>query len=258
MAPTLDARAGSTGQRLRSLREARPTVLATWQHRRVPQVSREDERYERWLGWLKGVDRDVTQLALDRFVFQRLGEITHAAELPASYLFDALNYWYVRSQATAVRRQCEVHRDAASLASLLDQIRAYPNVLTRSRYVGLCVVGQDDQREHARYRQRGHEAFDGLAGQGNETIPAERIEADLQRLADVAEPVKRFVDRLVAHWDRRGLSELPTFADLNAAIDVIGEVYRDWSQWLTAQFRAELVPAFQYDWEAPLRVAWLR
>jgi hypothetical protein len=223
----------------------------------VPQVSRKDERYETWLRWLEGIDREVTQLALDRFVFQRLGEITHHADLPQSYLFDAWNYWYVRSQATAVRRQCEVHRDAASLASLLDQIRAYPNVLTRSRYVGLYLVGEDDEREREHYQRRGNEAFDRLAGQGNETIPAGRIEADLQRLAEVAKPVKDLVDRLVAHWDRRGLSELPTFADLNAAIDVIGEVYRDWSQWLTAEYRAELVPVFQYDWEAPLRVAWL-
>lgn len=54
-------------------------------------------RYERWLGWLERIDHDVTQLALDRFVYQRLGEITHAASLPASYLFEAFRYWYVRS-----------------------------------------------------------------------------------------------------------------------------------------------------------------
>jgi hypothetical protein len=70
--------------------------------------------------------------------------------------------------------------------------------------------------------------------------------------------VKRYVDRLVAHWDRRGLKELPTFDELNAALDVISEVFVEWAQWLTASHRAVMVPVFQYDWEAPLRVPWLR
>jgi hypothetical protein len=217
-----------------------------------PRANPEQERYERWLEWLGRIDHDVTQLALDRHVYQRLGEITHAANLPASYLFEAFRFWYVRAQATAIRRQCEVDPQSASLASLLDQMRRFPEVLTRTRYVGLYGAA-DDWQFHA------HAAFDRLAGAGVEKIPVGRIERDVERLADVARPVKGYVDRLVAHWDRRGLSsELhPTFAEMNTAIDAIGEVFMEWSQWLTAVTRAEMVPVFQYDWKAPLRVAWL-
>lgn len=213
-------------------------------------MCREDELYEKWLRWLDRIDNEVTQLALDRFVYERLGEITHEAKLPASYVFEAFQNWYVRSQTTGVRRQCEVHPDAASLATLLDQIRRHPNVLTRSRYVGFYPA-------EAHWSEYANAAFNRLAGAGAETIPTDRVDADVERLADAARPVKRYVDRIVAHWDQRGLAEFaPTFGELNAAIDVIGDVFADWHQWLTARSRAEMVPVFQYDWEAPFRKAW--
>jgi hypothetical protein len=146
-------------------------------------MSREDDLYEKWRGWLDPIDNDLTQLALDRFVYERLAEITHEADLPPSYLFEAFRNWYVRSQTTGVRRQCEVHRDVASLATLLDQILRHPNVLTRARYTGLYP-----SEDH--WQERANTAFDRLTGAGAETIPADRIEADLQRLAAAAEPVK--------------------------------------------------------------------
>jgi hypothetical protein len=118
-----------------------------------------DALYEKWLGWLEQIDKDLTQLALDRFVYQRLGEITHEADLPASYLFEAFQNWYVRAQTTGVRRQCEVHEDAASLATLLDQMRRHPEVLTRSRYTALY-----DAEDHWQYQA--NKAFDRSRARG--------------------------------------------------------------------------------------------
>lgn len=212
--------------------------------------AREDGLYEKWLRWLERIADELVHLATDRDMYRDVGEITKAADLPPSYFFDATNRWFAQTQAMAVRRQTEVAEDSASLATLLDQIARHPEVLTRARYTGLY-----DNAEH--WQARANASFDGLAGVGADTILPERITADLDRLREAAKPVKAYVDRLVAHHDRRELTELPSFAELNDAIDVVLEVFKEWNQWLTAAVWVEMVGAFQYDWKAPFRVAWL-
>lgn len=191
-------------------------------------------------------------MALARWTFKSISTMTQTAELPPSFAFELLSDWYVRAQATGVRRQTEIHEDAASLATLLDQMAKHPEVLTRGRYVSLAP---DD--EHGFLRRRADESFDRVAGEGSYTIPADLPNKAIERLREASLPVKQYVDRIVAHHDRRDTS-VPTLQELDGALDAIEEEFTTWSGWLTGQQRLVMVPVPQYDWLAPFRVPWLR
>lgn len=51
---------------------------------------------------------------------------------------------------------------------------------------------------------------------------------------------------------------MPTYEELNAAIDQLGDLLKKYTSLLKAEALAVVAPVHQYDWKAPFRVAWLR
>lgn len=209
-----------------------------------------DKRYQRWAEWLEVVTNETYSLFLYRHYFRGLGEMTQQADLPPSGFFPALDRWYVTTQAVGVRRQVDRTRRVVSLWRLLSAISAHPEVMTRQRHVGLWGADPDFQRE-------GHRAFDGLSG-GGETIPSRDAAADRDHLVAVARPVEVLVNEAFAHRSETPLNEKVTYAQLHAAIDVIGELLRKYTLLLRASSFYSLLPTDQVDWKAPFRVPWLR
>jgi hypothetical protein len=59
-----------------------------------------------------------------------------------------------------------------------------------------------------------------------------------------------FCGEHVAHRAARPRSEVPTFAEVDAATDGIGEVVRKYASLLEATSLVELEPVIQYNWKA--------
>lgn len=62
---------------------------------------------------------------------------------------------------------------------------------------------------------------------------------------------------LGAHHDLQPLAEVPTWGEINAAIDTFADVVNKYSSLLKASSYLQFEPVMQYDWEAPFRQAWL-
>jgi hypothetical protein len=75
-----------------------------------------------------------------------------------------------------------------------------------------------------------------------------------------AAKVKRFVDRYLAHVDRRGLNvdEAPSLKDLHETVDLIRALYVRYSELLTRwhDARTELRLDIS-NWRDPLKLAWI-
>jgi hypothetical protein len=69
--------------------------------------------------------------------------------------------------------------------------------------------------------------------------------------------VKAYVDEHIAHSDKRPRTPLPTFAELDAALDLIGELMSKYCLLLTAAGLPDVVPTIQNDWEAVFRQPWI-
>jgi hypothetical protein len=209
-----------------------------------------DALYEKWLGWFEQVANETHTLFLYRDYWRGLAEMTQAnPEIPASTIFYALGVWYAATQATSVRRQLDSDPRSVSFRNLLEDMAAHPEVMSRERHLG--IWGDADWETLA------NENYDEFAGSGNNMIDPARTRADIDRLKYIVDPIVTFVNKVIAHTDERQRTSAPTYNELNAAIDEIGEMLKKYSSLLTASI-ALVEPVHQADWRQAFSVAWLK
>lgn len=211
----------------------------------------EQRLYEKWTGWIEHIYEETVTLFAYRSFYRGVVEmIGNNDDIPGSSFFDAFGAWYATTQAVAVRRQTDKDDRAVSLARLLTNMAAHPNVMTRDRFLSLWP-----NDEH--YQRRGSEGYDSYASAGIEVIPPAVYETDLKRFETAAAPVRDYVDRLVAHNDQRQLTRLPTWGELNDVIDLLEEMLNKYMVLLKAQGVPSADPVHQAEWKEAFRVAWL-
>ena len=210
---------------------------------------------EKWKTWIEGRIRDdVLRLHVQRVVWDGMQQVIHEnPHLPRfsvlwEYLFDT----YTAAQAAAVRRLAETEGQVVSLGQLLRQISAgNQGAVTREWWMSGWPTRWNRQAE-------GNQIFDGLAGASAAAFPKETALRDLDRLNASAAKVKLWVDRHVAHIDKRGLEQAPSVRELHDAIDLIRSLYVHYSLLLTCtpDARAELAMDLS-NWRDPLKRPWI-
>lgn len=224
-----------------------------------------DERIAEWVQQIDGITEEVYTLHLYRALWRELAEITRAAELPPSAFFDALNTWYPAIQGVAVRRQLDRSAGTRSLVRLLQSIERHRGMMTRDRHVALWVghnpapgIDIGDGRTWNPFLDEGHANFDRFSGaRDRDTISAEVIRADINRLQASGATVTVYANDAIAHSALSPRDIRPTYEDLNDAIDTVAELVNKYTSFLKASTNATFVPAIQQDWTAIFRQAWL-
>lgn len=183
-------------------------------------------------------------------IYNEVGDLTRAnKELPPSHFFTFVSETYAQTQAVGVRRQVETSTRVISLATLLTEMAGDAERLSRKFYVSMYD-------EHL--RDLADPDFDRLTGNADaDHIPASVIQGHLDAIRAATQPIADYVNRHLAHRDRDPLDTLPTFIELNSAIDTIGEAFNECSLMLNASSWATLEAVMQYDWLAVFRVPWI-
>jgi hypothetical protein len=162
---------------------------------------------------------------------------------------------YADSVVMGIRRQTDYREQSVSLVGLLTDMIQHPEVMTRERYFQLSISGgmsRDDPVEVAMINS----AFDKYAGPGGDYVDPVIVEQDVERLRTVSTKVRAYVNRRVAHRTRTDVS-VPTFAELNAALDELDVVLRRYYLLLTAATLYSTTPTMQYNPWVPLTVPWI-
>jgi hypothetical protein len=176
-----------------------------------------DPKVARWREWIEGpIKNDVIGMHHRRQVWRELGEITDAnpelAAMPSAF-WEYATETYAATQAIAIRRQADLTRGTCSLARLISEIRTNATRLTREYFVGLW--GQQDEWRLI----EAHRAFSALAGGDHQHLIARVPADDLARLGQESSAMKTYVDEHVAHDAAEPTADLPTFGEMNSAID---------------------------------------
>lgn len=217
-----------------------------------------EELHEKWTAWLEQIEHETMTLWLYREYWRGLTEITQANDLPPSTFFDALGVWYAATQLAAVRRQLDHDMRSVSFWRLLTEMSEHPEVMTRERHVVLW----DDENHWAEdwmrepWLARARENYDRFAEAGNDTIAPRRTLQDRAELEDLAQPLREYVNRRIAHTAETELQAVPTFGELNAAVDKLGDLLQKYVSLFRAAALVQVAPEIQEDWLAPFRVPW--
>jgi hypothetical protein len=211
---------------------------------------------QRIAAWRKRVEgqmyREILVLYEHRRLWLETREILETnPDLPPSVWWDWISDVYSYSQAVAVRRQVDADDRSAGLLRLLIEVEPVSGALTRNWWLSQFDGVPGPVIVDAERRWDDHFETDHLE--------PDTVTADINELRTASEKVKHFVDRGVAHSDRRALKpdELPTLEDVHESIDVVGCVYQRYAMLLT-QGIPSLSPVIPEDWKAIFRVPWLR
>ncbi len=213
----------------------------------------DDARWKRWGDHLERIIQETYRTHHYRQLYRGLAEITQRADLPASAIFDAFGIWYVTTQTSSVRRQLDRTKGTVSLWRLLDDIARNPQVASRDRHVAVW-------RENTLQPMinKAHTNFDRFAGgRGRDHIDAALVCVDLEQLKAVGNIVEHYANEAVAHTSIDEKRTVLTYAELNAAIDQIGDLVKKYASLLKATILWQLEPVIQHDWKAPFRQAWI-
>jgi hypothetical protein len=176
---------------------------------------------EKWRGWLEKLRDEVLGLYLYRKFWRDMMAAAEAAKVPPSYIFNFLADAYSTRQAVAIRRIAAGRPMQYSFRNLLTEIRDHPRQ---------CA---------------------------NPPHPVD-VKADIESL-DTGNlgRVRKYVDEFVAHKQVIPVADIPTFKDLNDAIDDLGALLQNYFVVVLNEEQMLEPIAVAGDVMAPFRMAWL-
>jgi HEPN superfamily AbiU2-like protein len=198
--------------------------------------------------YLKPIAREIRNLLLTRNVFWEVqGIIAKNERLHSQGLFNnwlATNYGI--SLAIGLRRQMDGDRTSVSLLRLLRLVVCKPELVLRERFVNSY---RPEQQKYA------NETFDRLAGRGHQIDPSVSL-ADLNALEDAFRPIRRFINRSLAHSDMRA-AKPQKFGELDRFLDLLKEIFAKYLLLFLAQGKNVLEPNIDPEWKSVFRTLWI-
>lgn len=185
-----------------------------------------DPKIAKWQRWIKVIEQEVILLNHYRRCNRVFEAIVNANPLltPGNTYLDYFRNVYATYAAASVRRHARPHRDAISLAGLLQDLVRNPEALSRTWM----------------------------------PLDAPTITAQISTLEGATRDIVEFVDRNVAHHDPRA-SASSTFAQLDEAIKVVTQLTSDYTRFITGKSNLSMVPVdvtnalqvFRFPWIDP-------
>jgi len=80
---------------------------------------------------------------------------------------------------------------------------------------------------------------------------------DLEVLLAKARRIRDHVNKRVAHFDRAGFAELPTYAELDECLDYLEDLLKKYLAVFGAEGHTRIVPVWQFDWKEIFRRPWI-
>ena len=212
----------------------------------------DDELYKKWDEWLDVLGHQVVDLYTQRHIYNRVRQILKEnpkVQQPDDFFF-WVSVWYSSSMAIAIRRLADKDKGSISFGTLLEEVKINPRVISRTRFKRLFVDGN--------YREFLADAdFDRYVGVKNEYISLSDVQNEIDDLILKTTKLRRYVNKRVAHHDKKEFNDIPRYSDLEEAIDFLGSLYKRYFLIIKCLDPGDLLPHWGYDWQNVFRYPWL-
>ena len=135
--------------------------------------------------------------------------------------------------------------------TFLSDIRKNPHILSRSTYKDLYKNMHSELPESYQDVQ-----FDQLTGVGVSHVSPAVVDQEIEELKRVTQKLKKYVDKRVAHYDRKSPPLAPSYKDIDEAFEFLGGLLSRYYQFFRGASFSE-GPYIQYDWKQIFRLAWI-
>lgn len=207
-----------------------------------------------WAKWVERIERVKTDLQAtvnDQAVFHGFGDVVRANKEwidahHGGYFCDFVARGYVARAAMGVRRHVKRDDDSVSLVQILTQMKDCAPQLTFDFY--LEQFPRTDAEDF--FWQKS--TFKLLAE--DEVASEKLINADIENLKRLTVQVEKFVDKELAHLDRKHFDGRVTFSDLDEAVKALDAIACKYICLLTGKGYSTLEATVQFDWTEIFKV----
>lgn len=220
---------------------------------------------EELIAWLEMLHTVIYELRVKRHIFKtiwRLIEENPELRQRQSHVYVWLHDLYAEGMAMAIRRLCDPDDRTVSLVRFLRFVKRDPSVISRAAYGDLFPVDTitspglpQEVRSFLRERLI-NEGYDQTVGKDVLQPRGKDIGKEIGELTRLAANVVEYANKRIAHHDKTPPSTFPTLADIDSVIEHASDLVQKYLLLLKAT-STDMGVRFQYDWLAPLRVAWL-
>jgi len=206
----------------------------------------------KWRRWLTRIEDELTRLVISREIFTGVRDIVlpnPKIQNPSDF-HDWLIHNYFATTSVAIRRLTDEDSRSVSLTRFLKDLEKHSAAVTRLSHV--C-------RYPAWIKEAGNTCFDHLAGRGRQSLDPAIPHGDLEQIRDAEKRIRRFVNKRIAHLDKRNRRFRPQqFNELDSVIGVLERMFLKYKLLLTARDATTLVPTWTYEWRSIFREPWIR
>lgn len=214
-----------------------------------------DPKFQKWQRWIEAIYEELQGVLVQRHIFWEVQEIIKAnpSIQKSSAFYGFLGNAYASLGLTAVRRLTKNQKDSVSLTGLLLDIQQNPEVLCEENYRALFSAGS--------LGPIGGEFGRICEGTVNNHIDPAVPANEVDEIRHKSKSLEDFVDKKVAHLDRRALTggvSSPTFNELDQCLDYLEKLVLKYYLLLTAICSTSATPTFQYDWQEIFTEPWIQ
>jgi hypothetical protein len=215
--------------------------------------------------WLKVLEDAIWRMRVDQHIFRAVFHIIETnpqLQKRQSHLYIWMYDNYVERMAMGVRRLRDPRRGTISLTKFLRRLSGNPSLVSRAFYFShfpadFPRIPRATKPQKAFLRKSFlNREYDRIVGEGLSQPTAEQFENEVAWLDSFGAPVVEYATRRIAHHDEVPPTTFPSLDDVDTFIEYAEELFRKYNVLVNAT-STYLDAHINYDWMAPLRIAWL-
>ena len=181
----------------------------------------DEEAFKKWISWAEDIKKDLGKIVDNQQTFLGFSEVVQANWEHIKRHNGVRFCYFVRTcygvqAAMGIRRHLKINADSISLLQLIEQIGKCAKQFTYDFYISQYPIDKSYVNWQAgTFSQFSHDG---------KVISEDIIEADLKKVSDLGKKIEAFVDRILAHLDRRGWDGQVTYEDLELMIKQFDEL----------------------------------
>jgi hypothetical protein len=216
-----------------------------------------DERLRQFVQKLEGCHQDAVQVAFRHSNWKDLRSVVAAApwalQPPDNWQF--ITESHLQAMSLWIRRSVDRDDDAISIYKLIRRVAHGEVRLTRRTYVTTILDGTESS-DLEFWERRANKDFDKWAGPGAIVFPQAAAERHQELLKRVCQPISNYVDRRLAHRDKRPQVRVH-IRQLDRAFLGIMAAHKRYHVMITGVNYALDEPMLGLRWKDPLSTPWI-
>jgi hypothetical protein len=206
-----------------------------------------EEEFLKWQQWVKRIEEDVAgRLVVPQQVCRKLVEVAnanldHITKYSGWHFINFMRRGYAAQVAVGIRRHVKDNKDSVSLMRLLREVRDNAPRFTYQFFLGRFPI--DVQYVNWQQPTFGQFSDDGII------LSSRILTDDMENLKTLAKNVEDFVDKDVAHLDKKPHDGLVTFGELEKCVDELNRLVCKYRPLFGEGGKSSLEPTILFDWQ---------